>query len=236
MKRTKRVVDTGWMRAGGRKAGVMKPTLGEFKRPDDQRGLTPRQWAIVAAAAIGAIFWVFVVSPQSNYLGPTGTFFVSAEGEPPLILRPDSQGYSAARAELEDFQADAPGTYNVSLNTYLNIKAALGLSNDTDEEARLARWNERTEHWSNLRAFLSSTKASIAGGAVDEAEAERICAQLPHWQGQLAAAQAYVAKYRTAEPATVQGNPVLQDLESEATRGLALLSQFNCTKPIATLK
>ena len=115
----------------------MKLGVEERGQPEVQRGLTLRQWAIVAAAAIGAILWVFVVSPQSNYWGPTGTFFVSAEGEPPLILRPDSDGYSAARAELEDFQANAPGTYSVSLDTYLNIKAALGLKNDSDEEARL---------------------------------------------------------------------------------------------------
>ena len=113
----------------------MKLGVEERGRPDDQRGLTARQWAIVAAAAIGAIFWVFVVSPQSNYMGPTGTFFVAAEGEPPLILNPDSDGYSAARAELEDFQADAPGTYSVSLNTYLRIKAALGSENSPEGEA-----------------------------------------------------------------------------------------------------
>ncbi len=117
----------------------MKPTLEELKRPDDHRGLTAKQWAIVGATAIAAIIWVFVVSPQSNYWGDSGTFLVSAEGEPPLILRPDSDGYSAARAELEDFQADAPGTYSVSLNTYLRIKAALGLEDGPGEEATLAR-------------------------------------------------------------------------------------------------
>lgn len=211
----------------------MKSSVEEREHPGDHRGLTPRQWAIVAAIAIGAIVWVFIISPQSNYWGTTGVFFISAEGEPPLILNPDSDGYTTARAELEDFQADAPGTYSVSFNTYLRIKSALGLENSPEEEARLSRWNERTEHWSNLRAFLSSTKAD---GALDERESERICAQLPQWEGQLAAAQAYVAEYRAVEPAVVQGNPVLQDLESEASRGLALLSQFNCNRPIASLK
>ena len=214
----------------------MKLGMAEPGRPEVQRGLTPRQWAIVAATAIGAIVWVFIVSPQSNYWATSGVFFISAEGEPPLILNPDSDGYTTARAELEDFQADAPGTYSVSLNTYLRIKSALGLENDPDEEARLARWNERTEHWANLRAFLSTTNASMADGALDEDETGRICAQLPHWQGQLAAAQAYIAEYRAAEPATVQSNPVLRDLESEASSGLALLSQIDCTKPIASLK
>ncbi len=214
----------------------MRLSVEELEQPDDQRGLTARQWAIVGAIAIAAIIWVFIVSPQSNYWGDSGTFLVSAVGEPPLILRPDSDGYSAARAELEEFQANAPGTYSVSLNTYLRIKAALGLENDPGEEASFARWNERTEHWSNLRAFLSGTNANTTGGAVDEQEAEHICSQLPQWEGKLAAAQAYVAEYRTVEPATVQSNPVLQDLETEAARGLALLSQINCTKPIATLK
>ncbi len=221
---------------GWKESTAMKSSVEEREHPGDQRGLTPRQWAIVAAISIGAILWVFVISPQSNYWGASGTFFVSAEGEPPLILRPDSDGYSAARAELEDFQANAPGTYSVSLDTYLNIKAALGLRNDPDEQARLARWNERTEHWSNLRAFLSSTKASTAGGALDEEQSERICSLLPLWEGQLAAAQAYVAEYRAVEPATVQSNPVLRDLESEAGRGLAILSQLDCTRPIASLK
>ena len=214
----------------------MRLSVEEREHPGDQRGLTARQWAIVAATAIGAIAWVFIVSPQSNYWGTTGVFLISAEGEPPLILNPDSDGYGAARAELEDFQADAPGTYSVSLNTYLRIKSALGLEDSPEEEARLARWNERTEHWSNLRAFLASTKANTAGGALDEGETERICSQLPHWEGQLAAAQAYVAEYRAIEPAAVQSNPVLQDLESEASRSLALLSQFNCNNPIASLK
>ena len=222
---------SGWEQSTALKLGVE-----ERGQPTDQRGLTARQWAIVAATAIGAIFWVFVISPQSNYLGPTGTFLVSAEGEPPLILRPDSDGYSAARTELEDFQADAPGTYSVSLNTYLRIKSALGLENSPEEEARLSRWNQRTEHWANLRVFLSSTKANTAGGVFDEEESGRICSQLPQWQGQLAAAQAYVLEYRAAEPATVQSNPVLRDLESEASRGLALLSQIDCTRPIANLK
>ncbi len=202
----------------------------------DPRGLTARQWAIVAATAIGAIVWVFIVSPQSNYWAATGVFFISAEGEPPLILNPDTDGYTTARAELEDFQADAPGTYSVSLNTYLRIKSALGLENSPEEEARLARWNERTEHWSNLRAFLSSTKASTADGVIDGDETEHICSLLPQWEGQLAAAQAYVAEYRAVEPATVQSNTVLQDLESEANRGLALLSQIKCPGPIASLK
>ena len=214
----------------------MRLSVEELEQPDDHRGLTVKQWAIVAATAIGAIFWVFVVSPQSNYWGTTGTFFISAEGEPPLIFKPDSDGYSAAKAELEDFQADAPGTYNVSLNTYLSIKAALGLKNDPKEEARLARWNERTEHWANLRAFLSGTKANAANGVVGKDETERICSLLPQWKGQLTAAQAYVAEYREVEPDTVRSNPVLQNLESEATRGLAQLSETNCTGPIASLK
>ena len=91
----------------------MRLSVEELEQPDDHRGLTVKQWAIVAATAIGAIFWVFVVSPQSNYWGTTGTFFISAEGEPPLIFKPDSDGYSAAKAELEDFhRADAPGLKN----------------------------------------------------------------------------------------------------------------------------
>ena len=214
----------------------MKQSVEGLGQPDDQRGLTARQWAVVAAIAAGAIFWVFAVSPQSNYWGASGTFFIPAEGEPPLILRPDSDGYSAARAELEDFQTEAPGTYNVSLNSYLRIKEALGLENDPEEDARIARWNERTEHWANVRAFVSGMKPNTAGGVPDREETERICALLPEWQGQLAAAQAYVADYKVVEPATVQSNPVLQDLESEANRGLAVLSQINCAGPIASLK
>ena len=117
----------------------MRLTLEEVEQTGDPRGLTGRQWAIVGATAIAAIIWVFLVSPQSNYWGDSRTFLVSAEGEPPLILRPGSDGYSAAQAELEDFQANAPGTYSVSLKTYLSIKAALGVRNDPGEEATLAR-------------------------------------------------------------------------------------------------
>ena len=214
----------------------MRLSVEETEQPGEDRGLTAKQWAIVAATAIGAIIWVFIVSPQSNYWDTTGVFFISAEGKPPLILNPDSDGYGAAKAELEDFQADAPGTYNVSLNTYLSIKAALGLKSSPGEEARLARWNERAEHWANLRAFLSRTKASTAGGVLDMEEIEGICSLLPQWMGQLAAAQAYVAEYREVEPDTVRSNPVLQNLESEANRGLALLSETDCTGPIASLK
>ena len=214
----------------------MKLGVEELKQPDDHRGLTVKQWVIVAATAVGAIFWVFIVSPQSNYWDTTGTFFISAEGEPPLILNPDSHGYSAAKAELEDFQADAPGTYSVSLNTYLSIKAALGLKNNPEEEARLARWNERTQHWANLRAFLSSAKVDAADRVMDKEEVERICSLMPQWEAQLAAAQAYVAKYREVEPGVVRNNPVLQNLEREANRGLALLSETNCSGPIASLK
>ena len=131
----------------------MKLRKEELELPDDHRGLTAKQWVIVAATAAGAIFWVFIISPQSNYWDTTGTFFVSAEGEPPLMLKPDSHGYSAAKAELEDFQADAPGTYSVSLNTYLSIKAALGLKNNPEEEARLTRWNERTPALGKLESL-----------------------------------------------------------------------------------
>ena len=210
----------------------MRLSVEEVEQVREDRGLTAKQWAIVAATTIGAIIWVFVVSPQSNYWDTTGVFYISAEGEPPLILNPDSDGYGAARAELEDFQADAPGTYSVSLNTYLSIKAALGLQTDPEEEARLARWNERTEHWANLRAFLSST----ADGVLDREDAGSTCTLLPQWEGQLAAAQVYVAEYREVEPDTVRSAPILLDLESEAGRGLDLLSQVDCTGPIASLK
>ena len=105
----------------------MKQSVEELGQPGDVRGLTVRQWGVVAAVAICAILMVFVISPRSNYPGTTGTFFISAEGEPPLILKPESDGYDLARAELEGFQAEAPGTYSVSLNTYLSIKSALGL-------------------------------------------------------------------------------------------------------------
>ena len=49
----------------------MKLGVEELKQPDDHRGLTVKQWVIVAATAVGAIFWVFIVSPQSNYWDTT---------------------------------------------------------------------------------------------------------------------------------------------------------------------
>ena len=229
MKRVEWVGETGRMRIRGRESGAIKQSVEEL-------GLTVRQWGVVAAVAICAILMVFVISPRSNYPGTTGMFFISAEGEPPLILKPESDGYDLARAELEGFQAKAPGTYSVSLNTYLSIKSALGLKSGPEDEARLARWNERTEHWSNLRAFLSSANVDTADGVIAKEDVERICSLMPEWEGQLSAARAYVADYREVEPDTVRRNPVLENLESEANRGLALLSETNCSGAAASLK
>ena len=112
----------------------MERRMEESKQPRSRRGPSVKQWAIAASVVVGAILLASIGSPWDNSPNTAGTFFVSAEGEPPLILKPEAKGYNAARAELEAFQADAPGTYSVSLGTYLSIKAALGLEDDKPAE------------------------------------------------------------------------------------------------------
>ena len=112
----------------------MQQSMEESRQPGSRRGPSVKQWAIAAAVVVGAILLASMSSPWNGSRDTNGTFFVSVEGEPPLILKPEAKGYNAARAELEAFQADAPGTYSVSLSTYLSIKAALGLEDDKPTE------------------------------------------------------------------------------------------------------
>lgn len=102
------------------------------------------------------------------------------------------------------------------------------LSTFEDEKARQARWVEQWDHWANLDAFMASAREISADRVIDRDESARICFLLPQWESQLEAARDYVESYREAEPDVVANTPSLENLQSEAERGLALLSQIEC--------
>ena len=199
----------------------------EFAQSAKRRGLSAKSWAIVAAMVIVVILIASAISTGNHSTDSARTLFVSAEGVPVLIIKPNAEGYSAARAELNHVPAETPGVYRVNRQTYERLEAALGLEDDPEDEARLARWKERTEHWANVNAFLSSVKAISADRVIDKEESARICQLMPQWQAQLSAARDYVVNYRNVEPDTVEKNG-LGILENEANRGLNLLFETKC--------
>ena len=146
-----------WTDANTRKGKqAMQQSMEESRQPGSRRSPSVKQWAIAAAVVVGAILLASMSSPWNGSRDTNGTFFVSVEGEPPLILKPEAKGYNAARAELEAFQADAPGTHSVSLGTYLSIKAALGLEDDKPTEGPVQLRNLETRgSWADLLSALA---------------------------------------------------------------------------------
>ena len=156
------------------------------------------------------------------------TLFVSTEGEPVLIIKPSARGYDAARNLLKGLPTDNPGQYRVSRSVYESVEKALGIDDTPEDDARLERWKEQYVHHENVNAFIASTKGISADRVIDKNESARICFLLPQWESQLKSAHDYVVNYRNVEPDTVEKNPGLGNLQTEAERGLALLTEIEC--------
>ena len=95
-------------------------------------------------------------------------------------------------------------------------------------EAQLARWREQYDHWANVDALKASMVEVNADRIVDAAESRHICFALAQWTSQMRAARDYVGAFREADPETVEFNPSLGNLESEAERALGLLGKVEC--------
>lgn len=87
---------------------------------------------------------------------------------------------------------------------------------DDDEEAQLARWEERNIHWDNLGIILSYELHSHFRDQVSMERAKATCDLLPTWKSHTQDAIDYIAAYRKAEPGMVKLNPALYNLEKNA--------------------
>ena len=105
---------------------------------------------------------------------------------------------------------------------------ANSLATFDQDKARQARWTEQWDHWANVDAFTASVNEINADRVVDADELLRICFVLDQWKAQMTEARDYVVDYRKADAVTVEKNPGLQNLQAEAERALALLTEIQC--------
>ena len=97
-------------------------------------------------------------------------------------------------------------------------------------KADVLRWREQFEvHWPNVEAFGEVQHNFATDKTISKEEFEHICFVKQQWQDQLTGARDYVRDYREADPQTFNKNTeVLTNLETEAERGLHLLSKAEC--------
>ena len=155
---------------------------------------------------------------------------VDAAGKSPMIIEPSATGYDDVKAILDaspDIERNG-NLYNVSIQTYEDIYALFPPSSE-EELRELARWREQFEvHWPNVNAFNDSIKTINADRIISKEESLHMCFALEQWEGQMTAARDYVKEYREVDPETVEKNPGLGRLESEAERALTLLNEIQC--------
>ena len=116
------------------------------------------------------------------------------------------------------------------LEEYRKVEAILGTApalSEQEQEA-LNLWQEQWEHWENVDAFQGNTTSINEDRIIDKEESQRICSALDQWTAQMTDAITYVQDYRKVDPQTVEKNPGLGNLESEASRALELLNQIEC--------
>ena len=116
------------------------------------------------------------------------------------------------------------------LEEYRKVEAILGTApalSEQEQEA-LNLWQEQWEHWENVDAFQGNTTSISEDRIIDKEESQRICSALDQWTAQMTDAITYVQDYRKVDPQTVEKNPGLGNLESEASRALELLNQIEC--------
>ena len=75
---------------------------------------------------------------------------------------------------------------------------------------------------------MASMKEISADRVIDKDESARICFLLDQWSTQMEEARDYVVNFRNVDPDTVEKNPGLGNLQTEAERGLALLTEVEC--------
>ena len=168
------------------------------------------------------------LSSSSEPENPQPPLHVKSGDLPGLLITSDAPGYEAVKDKLQGVEADSALTHRVSLEMYEEIKVMLGIEDNPEDEARIARWKEQWDHWPNIDAFKANVEAFTADRVIDREELDRICFVMPQWEKQLRAARDYVVNYRQVEPDTAEENPGLGNLEAEAERGLALLANTEC--------
>ena len=179
----------------------------------------------VVVVLLGVVLIVASICAPSN--SSSKTLFISTQGEPMLIVKPNARGYDAARNLLKGLPTDNLGHYQVSRTVYERVEKALGIKDTPENDASLERWKEQYIHHENVNSFIASTKGITADRVIDKDESARICFLLPQWENQLRLASDYVSDYRRVEPDTVRKNG-LDRLESQADDGLALLAEVKC--------
>ena len=102
------------------------------------------------------------------------------------------------------------------------------LASFDQNQAKQPRWKEQFDHWANVDAFNANMQGISADRVIDNEESTRICFLLSQWESQLSSARDYVVNYRRVEPSTVENNPGLGNLQTEAERGLELLAEIEC--------
>ena len=85
-----------------------------------------------------------------------------------------------------------------------------------DEQAQLARWEERNIHWDNLGIIRSYSLHSLFRERISMEQAKATCDLLPTWKGYTQDAIDYIVEYKRVEPEKVKLNPALYNLEKEA--------------------
>ena len=109
-----------------------------------------------------------------------------------------------------------------------DAQIANSLSSFDGDRAKQDRWVEQYDHWANVDAFGASMRSINADRVIDKEESVRICFLFNQWIAQMESARNYVLTYREVEPETVEKNLGLQNLQAEAERAIALLSEIEC--------
>jgi hypothetical protein len=71
----------------------------------------------------------------------------------------------------------------------------------------------------------------VEDSVTDASELEAMCFLVPQWEHQLMAVVKYVDRYREVEPTMVAANPMLEQLDADATAALVVVNQVAVTCP-----
>ena len=80
-----------------------------------------------------------------------------------------------------------------------------------DDQVKIRRWQEATEHWANIDAFSAYAERVMADRVIDRNESRNLCHNAEQWRTQLEAAQNYIVAYRGVEPDLEEGTPRLRN-------------------------
>jgi hypothetical protein len=160
---------------------------------------------------------------------PDRPILVRSEGRIGLTITLSSPHYKQAKRIV-----GGDGVQRVTAQQWQKLEELYGQDLDLTpaERVRQARWQEQFKvHRPNLVAFHKYMVGVAEDRVTDASELEAMCFLVPQWEHQLEASVKYVDRYREVEPTMVAANPMLDQLEADATAALVVVNQVAVTCP-----